>query len=163
MKLVVLLVTTLVTLAPRVALVLFSSPLSRRELGEEHPCEGHSSRCRVVAARRIRRRRRPVPRPSPRPTPSPTSFLHHFAGRVPNLSADTLLDFCDNVRQARNVLYRVQSKVRGNSIDVLAVRERPRRCLAPSNEWLSLLRNMYYNTWGPVSYTHLTLPTTPYV
>lgn len=149
MKLVVLLVTTLVTLAPRVALVLFPSPLSRRELGEEHPCEGHSSRCRVVAARRIRRRRRPVPRPSPRPTPSPTSFLHHFAGRVPNLSADTLLDFCDNVRQARNVLYRVQSKVRGNSIDVLAVRERPRRCLAPSNEWLSLLRNMYYNTWGP--------------
>ena len=144
MKLVTLLATTLVTLVPRrVALDFVSSPSIRRELGE-HACEGHRSRCRVVAVRRVRRRRRPVPRPSPRPTPSPTSFLHSFAGRVPNLSADTLLDFCDNVRQAGNVLYRVQAEVRGNSIDVLAVRERPRRCLAPSNEWLSLLRDMYY-------------------
>ena len=96
---------------------------------------------RVVAVRRVRRRRRPVSR-SPRPG-------LESVGGVPNLSTDTLLDFCDNVRQAGNVLYRVQGEVRGNSIDVLAVREDSRRCLAPSNEWLSLLRDSYYTPWCP--------------
>ena len=83
-------------------------------------------------------RRRPA-----RPRP------HAPVWSLPNLTVDNVLERCDDALTAADVLYRVVGRPHFNYLDVLAVRTQDRRCLAASNEWLSLLRRPHYAGWGP--------------
>ncbi|EGB01790.1 hypothetical protein AURANDRAFT_69493, partial [Aureococcus anophagefferens] len=75
---------------------------------------------------------------------------HHKASAWPlpggaTITVDTLFSRVDeSLLAADDVLYRVDE--RGEThVEVLAVRERDRRGLAASNEWLSLLKKDYYD------------------
>ena len=91
----------------------------------------------VVVVAVLGRRRPARPRP------------HAPVWSLPNLTVDNVLERCDDALAAADVLYRVVGRPHFNYLDVLAVRARDRRCLAASNEWLSLLRRPYYAGWGP--------------
>ena len=76
------------------------------------------------------------------------------------VTVETIMDHVDASLAADDVLYRVDVPSDSNLLAVLAVRAgQPRSALAYSNEWLSLLRQPYYDAassrerWHPV-YAH---------